>query len=207
MAARSFAPNVSVASACAAHWVCRAPPSTGVRTPLPGTSSPASGPPGRWMNPSARRSARPSPPHASSTDLLRRSLPPSSTNGNPSAQNARCTGSSPRITPCGNGATSSRIPTAPNPGSWPQPRTRRGRGTSPGSSDPGIGRTSTSTSSSTSSAATSSDGWSLASQLIQASCLKQDVGPETLTLHSDRGSPMTSKCSAQLLADLGITQG
>ena len=27
-----------------------------------------------------------------------------------------------------------------------------------------------------------------------------------LTLHSDRGAPMTSKCTAQLLADLGITR-
>ncbi len=46
----------------------------------------------------------------------------------------------------------------------------------------------------------------LASRLIQESCLKQDVQPETLTLHSDRGAPMTSKCTAQLLADLGITR-
>ncbi len=45
-----------------------------------------------------------------------------------------------------------------------------------------------------------------ASQLIQESCLKQDIQPETLTLHSDRGSPITSKCTAQLLADLGITR-
>ena len=27
-----------------------------------------------------------------------------------------------------------------------------------------------------------------------------------LTLHSDRGAPMTSKCTAQLLADLGVTR-
>ena len=46
----------------------------------------------------------------------------------------------------------------------------------------------------------------LAGRLIQESCLKQDVQPETLTLHSDRGAPMTSKCTAQLLADLGITR-
>ncbi len=46
----------------------------------------------------------------------------------------------------------------------------------------------------------------LASRLIQESCLKQSVQPQTLTLHSDRGSPMTSKCTAQLLADLGITR-
>ncbi len=46
----------------------------------------------------------------------------------------------------------------------------------------------------------------LASNLIQESCLKEGVRPRVLTLHSDRGSPMTSKCTAQLLADLGITQ-
>ena len=46
----------------------------------------------------------------------------------------------------------------------------------------------------------------VASRLIQESCLKQDVQPETLALHSDCGAPMTSKCTAQLLADLGITR-
>jgi len=47
---------------------------------------------------------------------------------------------------------------------------------------------------------------SLAGNLIAESCIKQDVKPETLTLHSDRGSPMTAKCTAQLLADLAVTQ-
>jgi putative transposase len=47
---------------------------------------------------------------------------------------------------------------------------------------------------------------SLASRLIEESCSKHLVRPEILTLHSDRGSPMTAKCTAQLLADLGITQ-
>jgi putative transposase len=46
----------------------------------------------------------------------------------------------------------------------------------------------------------------LAGNLIEQSCHKQDVAPEILTLHSDRGSPMTAKCTAQLLADLGVTQ-
>ena len=46
----------------------------------------------------------------------------------------------------------------------------------------------------------------LASRLIQQSCLKQGVQPEVLTLHSDRGAPMTSQCTAQLLADLGVTR-
>jgi putative transposase len=46
----------------------------------------------------------------------------------------------------------------------------------------------------------------LASRLIQQSCLKHGVQPEMLTLHSDRGAPMTSQCTAQLLADLGVTR-
>jgi len=47
---------------------------------------------------------------------------------------------------------------------------------------------------------------SLAARLIEESCRKHAVRPEILTLHSDRGSPMTAKCTAQLLADLGVTQ-
>ena len=47
---------------------------------------------------------------------------------------------------------------------------------------------------------------SLASRLIEETCEKHTVRPEILTLHSDRGAPMTAKCTAQLLADLGVTQ-
>jgi putative transposase len=46
----------------------------------------------------------------------------------------------------------------------------------------------------------------LAGRLIEETCHKQGVAPENLTLHSDRGAPMTSKCTAQLLADLGVTR-
>ena len=46
----------------------------------------------------------------------------------------------------------------------------------------------------------------LAARLIEQTCLKHDIEPQTLTLHSDRGAPMTSKCTAQLLADLGVTR-
>ena len=46
----------------------------------------------------------------------------------------------------------------------------------------------------------------LAGRLIQQSCLKHGVQPQVLTLHSDRGTPMTSQCTAQLLADLGVTR-
>ena len=46
----------------------------------------------------------------------------------------------------------------------------------------------------------------LAARLIEQTCLKQGIEPQTLTLHSDRGAPMTSKCTAQMLADLGVTR-
>jgi len=46
----------------------------------------------------------------------------------------------------------------------------------------------------------------LAGRLIEETCTKQGVEPEVLTLHSDRGAPMTSKCTAQLLGDLGVTR-
>ena len=68
------------------------------------------------------------------------------------------------------------------------------------------------TSCSTSSAATRFAGWSdrensaLAGRLIEETCHKQGVQPQVLTLHSDRGAPMTSKCTVQLLADLGVTR-
>ena len=46
----------------------------------------------------------------------------------------------------------------------------------------------------------------LAGRLIAETCTKHGVEPQVLTLHSDRGSPMTAKGTAQLLADLGVTQ-
>ena len=46
----------------------------------------------------------------------------------------------------------------------------------------------------------------LGGRLIQQTCLKYGVQPQVLTLHSDRGAPMTSQCTAQLLADLGVTR-
>ena len=46
----------------------------------------------------------------------------------------------------------------------------------------------------------------LAGHLIGETCLGRGVRPRVLTLHSDRGSPMTAKSTAQLLADLGVTQ-
>ena len=46
----------------------------------------------------------------------------------------------------------------------------------------------------------------LGCRLIEETCAKQGVRPHVATLHSDRGSPMTSHGTAQLLADLGVTR-
>jgi len=46
----------------------------------------------------------------------------------------------------------------------------------------------------------------LAQKLIAATCARQGIAPGDLTLHADRGSSMTSKPVALLLADLGVTK-
>lgn len=46
----------------------------------------------------------------------------------------------------------------------------------------------------------------LAERLIGRSLERQGVGPGELTLHADRGSAMTSKAVAWLLAELGVTK-
>jgi putative transposase len=46
----------------------------------------------------------------------------------------------------------------------------------------------------------------LAEKLIADTCAKQNIRRDQLTIHADRGSSMTSKPVAFLLADLGITQ-
>jgi putative transposase len=46
----------------------------------------------------------------------------------------------------------------------------------------------------------------LAEKLIDATCAKQDISRGQLTIHADRGSSMTSKPVAFLLADLGVIQ-
>ncbi len=46
----------------------------------------------------------------------------------------------------------------------------------------------------------------LAKRLIGETCRKQDIAPDQLTLHADRGTSMTSKPVALLLADLGVTK-
>jgi transposase InsO family protein len=46
----------------------------------------------------------------------------------------------------------------------------------------------------------------LAERLLAATCATQQILPGTLTVHADRGSSMTSKPVAFLLADLGVTK-
>lgn len=46
----------------------------------------------------------------------------------------------------------------------------------------------------------------LAERLIAETCRRHSIRPDQLTLHADRGSSMTSKPVALLLADLGITK-
>jgi putative transposase len=46
----------------------------------------------------------------------------------------------------------------------------------------------------------------LAEKLIAGTCAKQDIARGQLAIHADRGSSMTSRPVALLLADLGVTQ-
>jgi putative transposase len=46
----------------------------------------------------------------------------------------------------------------------------------------------------------------LAKRFIHETCTRQDIGRGQLTIHADRGSAMTSKPVALLLADLGVTK-
>jgi putative transposase len=46
----------------------------------------------------------------------------------------------------------------------------------------------------------------LARRLIEQTCKNQDIKPEQLTIHADRGSSMKSNAVAHLLADLGVTK-
>jgi putative transposase len=46
----------------------------------------------------------------------------------------------------------------------------------------------------------------LAEAFIAETCAQEGIAPDQLTLHADRGSAMTSKCVAQLLADLGVAK-
>jgi putative transposase len=44
----------------------------------------------------------------------------------------------------------------------------------------------------------------LAQRLIEATCVKQGIGPHQLTIHADRGAPMRSKLVAELFSALSI---
>jgi putative transposase len=46
----------------------------------------------------------------------------------------------------------------------------------------------------------------LAKELITATCAKEEIDLDQLTMHSDRGSAMQSKSVGQLLVDLGVTK-
>jgi len=46
----------------------------------------------------------------------------------------------------------------------------------------------------------------LAKELIAETCARQGIQPAQLTIHADRGSSMTSKPVAFLMADLGVTK-
>lgn len=46
----------------------------------------------------------------------------------------------------------------------------------------------------------------LAEVLIAESCAREGILPQQLTLHADRGAPMTSKTVAELLIDLGVAR-
>jgi len=46
----------------------------------------------------------------------------------------------------------------------------------------------------------------LAKRLIDETYERQGIVPGQLTLHADRGAPMTAKTTAQLLADIGVTE-
>ena len=50
------------------------------------------------------------------------------------------------------------------------------------------------------------EGKELARQFIAETCEKHEIAPGQLTIHADRGSSMTSKPVAFLLADLGVTK-
>ncbi len=44
----------------------------------------------------------------------------------------------------------------------------------------------------------------LAEQVLAGACLREGIAPDQLTIHADRGAPMTSKVVADLLVDLGV---
>ena len=125
----------------------------------------------------------------------------------------RCIGSWPRIGRSGSDAINVSIPGTPNPSWWPRRRTRPG----PRDITKLLGPTKWTyfhlyvvldifSRYAVGWMVADRENSVLAGRLIEETCHKQGVQPQVLTLHSDRGAPMTSKCTAQLLADLGVTR-
>ena len=46
----------------------------------------------------------------------------------------------------------------------------------------------------------------LAEQLLADACAREQIAPTPLTVHADRGAPMTSKVVADLLLDIGVAR-
>lgn len=46
----------------------------------------------------------------------------------------------------------------------------------------------------------------LAEQLLANACAREGIAPQHLTIHADRGAPMTSKAVSELLLDLGVSR-
>ncbi len=51
-----------------------------------------------------------------------------------------------------------------------------------------------------------SESAAMAKELLASACLQQGIAPDQLTIHADRGGPMTAKAVAHLLSDLGVTK-
>jgi putative transposase len=51
---------------------------------------------------------------------------------------------------------------------------------------------------------TTREGGDLAEAFLAETCTKEGIVPDQLTIHADRGSPMTAQCVADLLTDLGV---
>ena len=143
-----------------------------------------------------------------------RSTPPCSTRAGISAPSARCTASWPRTHEVRERRESAPASPSTRPRScWPAGPTSSGAGTSPSCSGPAkwtyfylyvmldvfsryvVGWMVAHRESAT-----------LAEQFIRETCARQGIGREQLTIHADRGSAMTSKPVALLLADLGVTK-
>ena len=129
------------------------------------------------------------------------------------APSARCTGSWPRTSRCESGAISAVIPATPSPSWWPRGPNQtwswditRLRGPKRWTSFYLYVLLDIFSRCVVGWMVADRENAALAATLIEETCLKQGIEPQVLTLHSDRGAPMTSKCTAQLLADLGVTR-